>query len=340
MKTDRARLAGLILMAFWGLVAGWAWTSFGLAGLVAAVCFLALVVMVALWNTTPILFRQHPVYSLPRPEHIRWPEAHPLKPSGTHKRLLFCIHGFPSTPADFRKVAAASKARGWDIAAPLLPGHGTQPEDLLSTEWSQYLAAVRDEWAKLRPQYDAACLVGTSMGGALALALAEETCGGPAAMAPSAIATIGAPAVLNSYLRHGMVKSPLLYLARFLGGVLPGYGMAFPDPEREGEDGDADWKGYLGTYTRQAYTLQVGMREVTKHLGRVTCPTLICHGRGDKMVNFENARIIESGVGSGVIEAYVATMDGANHTQHNLILYNSLRDELWSRILGFFERFA
>jgi len=341
--TVRGRVVGVVLAAVIFGSIGWAGAVSGLV--VFAIAGLSMVVALALvlWNTTPFLFRANPRYKPTRTECIRWPEARPIEPAGKHRRLIFCVHGFPSTPADFRKLVAAADARGWDLAAPLLPGCGTDPKDLLVTEWSQYLALVRDEWARLRPRYDSACLFGTSLGGSLALALAQETCaaretGENPALAPAAIATAGSPAVLNAWLRYGLVLNPLVYLARSLGALVPSLGAALPHPDRAGEDGDGDWKGYLGMYPRQTYTMQMGLNAMTRGLGRVTCPALVCHARGDRMVDFRNAGIILEGLGSSDIEAYVANMDGYSHMQHNLVLYDSQRDRVWACVLDFFER--
>jgi len=334
-----ARMARVAATAAAGGAVGFAAAAIGPIALAAAAAVLVAAVALGLWNTTPIGFRPKPFYAAPAPARLRWPEAAPIRPSGRHRRLLYCVHGFPSTPADYRTVVEASEARGWDLAAPLLPGCGGEPRDLRGTEWSQYLAAVRDGWAELRPRYDAACLVGTSMGGSLALALAEETCADPA-LAPSAIATIGSPAALAAWLRHGLVVNPLVYLARTIGAFVPSIGAGLPDPERVGEDGDGAWKGYRGLYPRQTYTLQIGLRAMERRLGDVTCPVLVCHARGDRMVDFRNAAVIESGLGSDDIEAYVANMDGFGHMRHNLLLYDSQRDRVWARILDFFERRA
>lgn len=318
---------------------GWAGAMFGPAVPAISGLSMLLALAIALWNTTPFMFRPNPRYKPTRPEFVRWPEALTIEPAGIHKRLIFCIHGFPSTPADFRKLCTAADARGWDLAAPLLPGCGTNPKDLRGTEWSQYLAKVRDEWARLRPRYESACLFGISMGGSLALALAQETCAAPS-LAPAAIATVGSPAVLNAWLRHGLVMNPLIYMTRLLGAIVPSLGAALPDPDRTGEDGDGDWKGYLGIYPRQTYTMQVGLNAMTRGLSRVTCPALVCHARGDRMVDFRNASIILEGLGSSDIEALVANMDGFGHMQHNLMLYDSQRDRVWTRVLDFFERLS
>jgi len=317
-----------------GLATGFAAGRWGLLTATLVLGVVAVLVLWSLWNTLPPRRTPAGRRAAPDPVRVRWPEALPLRSFHGNDRLLFCVHGFPSTPADFRRLEEASNARGWDMAAPLLPGCGTEPDDILCTGWDDYLAVVRDWWSELRPRYRSACLVGTSMGGSLCLALAEETCE-TEALSPAAMATIGTPVVLNAMLRHGILKNPLLYHARALGAIIPTIGVGFPD--REGEDGDGSWKGYVGIFTRQSYSLQANLRRVERELGKVTCPILVCQARGDRIVPFENAAVIERGVGSDVIEAYVANMDAFGHARHNLVLYDSQRDRVWARILDFLE---
>ena len=320
---------------------------------IALACALILVA-IALANTLPWLYTPKKAYAQPDLARVRWPDALPLESFKGNDRLLFCVHGFPSTPSDFRKVETLSNERGWDLYAPLLPGCGTAWEDILDTSWEQYLAFIGDRWRELRPRYRYVCLVGASLGGSLALALAEELAEGqavkpagqdggaglgaaPGSMSPDALATIGSPAVLNALLRHGLVRSPLIYLARFMGAFIPSIGAGYPDPERAGEDGDGDWKGYIGVYPRQTYTLQLGLRAMERRLGSVRCPAIICHARGDRIVPFANAGIVARRLGSSRVERYDADMGGFGHARHNLLLYDSQRELVWKRILGFFE---
>ena len=333
---SRARLEGVVFVAMFSALSAWAITTFGILALAVTMGILVLALVIVSWNTLPILYKPDARYKPVPAEKIRWPESAPLEPAGKNRRLIFCVHGFPSTPADFRRFVQVSDTRGWDIAAPLLPGCGTEPADLLSTEWAQYQAMVRDTWKRLRPRYEYACIVGISMGGALTLGLAEETCADPM-LAPKAIATVGAPAVLNAWYKYGIITSPLIYLARMLGTLVPSMGAGFPDPVRDEEDGGGEWKGYQGIFTRQTHSLQLGMRQVERDLPEITCPALVCHGRGDRIVDFRNAGIIMSRLGSSDIEAYIANMDKFSHNRHNLLLYESQRDRLWARILDFFE---
>lgn len=320
-----------------GLALGLAASAIGPAWLLAYASLLALMGLLALFNSTPFLYAPESRYRAVDASRVAWPEALPILDRRGNDRLLFCIHGFPATPADFRRVSDSAATRGWDLAAPLLPGCGTRPEDLYPTNWSQYLAAARDMWIELRPRYKTACLVGVSVGGSLSLALAEEFCASPE-LAPSAMATVGSPAVLNSLFRHGLIKSPLVYLARTLGAFIPSLGAALPDPERMGVDGDGYHKGYLGVYPRQTYSIQLGLRETEKKLRLVTCPILVCHATGDRIIPYANQGIIATGVGSAVVELYTAHMGEFSHAKHNLLLYDSQRERVWAAILDFFDR--
>jgi carboxylesterase len=84
------------------------------------------------------------------------------------------VHGLSSTPQSVRDLGAAFAARGIDVEAVLLPGHGTTPEDLESTTWEEWYDAVRGGLDRLRPRCDRLFVCGQSMGGALALRAAAR----------------------------------------------------------------------------------------------------------------------------------------------------------------------
>lgn len=290
------------------------------------------------WNLKPLPPRPAAPPPTPDPERLMHPDAAPVFHLKGHRDLLFCVHGFPATPAEFRPFLPEADVLGYDLAAPLLPGCGTSPRDLAGQDYDSFLGYVRSEYLRLRPRYDRVFLVGQSLGGTLALVLAQEYCAVPA-LAPAAAATIGAPVVLNSLVRHGMVRHPLIYAARFLGLFTAGLGARLPEPGREGEDGDERWLGYRGVYPRFVHSLQIRLPEIEGRLRRVTCPVLVCHARGDRMTDYRNAAIIASGVGSDRIETYTANMDRFRHIRHSLLLYDSQRDRVRERILRFFGEF-
>lgn len=291
------------------------------------------------WNLKPVFYRPKAVKPPPAsPDRLMDPAAAPIETLRGHRDLLFCLHGFPSTSADFRPFLSEADVLGYDLVAPLLPGCGTVPSDLKGQGFDSFLAAARSEYLRLRPRYERVFLVGQSVGGALALALAEEHCAVPA-LAPSAAAIVGTPVALNALARHGMVRHPLIYAARFLALFTPSLGARLPEPDRRGEDGDDRWLGYRGIFPGFTYSLQIRLPEVEKKLRRVTCPILICHARGDRMVDYRNTQIIAGGVGSDRIEGYTANMDRFRHIRHSLLLYDSQRDRVRERIFRFFGEF-
>ena len=72
------------------------------------------------------------------------------------------IHGLGGTGATVQPLADLLTAHGHAVQVVTLPGHGTDPEDLVGVGWSEWLAAVPH----------AEVLVGQSMGASLALTVA------------------------------------------------------------------------------------------------------------------------------------------------------------------------
>lgn len=79
---------------------------------------------------------------------------------------VLCLHGMGGTGATMWPVVAACIDAGFTTLAPTLPGHGTDPADLVGVTWNDWLAAA-SEWP-------ADVVVGQSLGGSLALQLAVE----------------------------------------------------------------------------------------------------------------------------------------------------------------------
>lgn len=87
--------------------------------------------------------------------------------SGSHGALV--IHGFTSVPASMRGVADGFAAAGFHVELPLLPGHGTQLDDLVPMRWADWLAEVEAAYARLAARTDKIVVAGLSLGGALTL---------------------------------------------------------------------------------------------------------------------------------------------------------------------------
>jgi carboxylesterase len=83
-------------------------------------------------------------------------------------------HGFTGSPYSMKPFAEHLAAQGYGVAVPRLPGHGTQWQELNTTRWQDWYAVLDAELDKLRQNHDRVFVAGLSMGGCLALRLAEE----------------------------------------------------------------------------------------------------------------------------------------------------------------------
>ncbi|MCU1398812.1 MAG: putative acylglycerol lipase [Acidimicrobiales bacterium] len=147
---------------------------------------------------------------------------------GDHGALV--LHGFTGNPGSMRGLAEAFAAAGYHVELPLLPGHGTSVDDMLTTGWSDWSAAADAAYATLAARCSKVIVAGLSMGGSLTLWLAGQhpeidgiVCVNPATQpqAPEVIAMI-----------EGMIAEGTT--------IMPGIGSDIADP-------DAHESAYEGT---------------------------------------------------------------------------------------------
>src|SRR5262249_30947316 len=99
------------------------------------------------------------------------PGAEPYEHEGGQLGALL-IHGFTGSPASTRPMAEWLAGRGLSVSAPRLPGHGTHWADLARTAWTDWEAEAAGALDDLSSRCTDVCVVGVSMGAALAVHLA------------------------------------------------------------------------------------------------------------------------------------------------------------------------
>ena len=100
------------------------------------------------------------------------PGAEPFHHDGGSVGVLLC-HGFTGTPQSLRPWAEHLAAAGLTVALPRLPGHGTTLAEANLTHWEDWYAELDRTFAQLRERCDQVFVMGLSMGGTLAIRLAE-----------------------------------------------------------------------------------------------------------------------------------------------------------------------
>ncbi len=96
----------------------------------------------------------------------------PVSHRGVSDVGVLVVHGFTGSPASMRSVSDAMIAAGHHVEAPRLPGHGTSVDDLTTRRWADWYGAAEAALDALQERVERTVVVGQSMGGSLALALA------------------------------------------------------------------------------------------------------------------------------------------------------------------------
>ncbi|AXF56253.1 alpha/beta hydrolase [Salicibibacter kimchii] len=97
----------------------------------------------------------------------------PPKPftfNGENGRAVLLLHGFTGSTADVRMLGRFLQKNGYTTHAPLFPGHGVPPEQLLETTPDDWWKAVEEGYGHLRAQgFEHIAVCGLSLGGLFTL---------------------------------------------------------------------------------------------------------------------------------------------------------------------------
>jgi carboxylesterase len=225
------------------------------------------------------------------------PGAEPFRHDGGRVGALLC-HGFTGNPASLRPWGKALAGAGLSVTIPRLPGHGTTWQEMNHTRWQDWYAEVRRAFDDLLTRCDEVFVMGLSMGGTLALRLAEDRAGDVAGL------VLVNPSVMTT--NRGFAALPVLKW------VVPSLAAIGDDIKAEGVTELA----YPRTPLKAAHSLAQLWKLVRADLGKVTAPVLVFRSLEDHVVEAENTAIVLAGVGSTektervLIDSYhVATLD-------------------------------
>ena len=228
-----------------------------------------------------------------------WMQDWAAQGSGKNAHIgILLVHGFTGSPASMRPWGEFLHSKGYTVRVPLLPGHGTRPEDLNKVKWQEWPAKVEFELSELRKSCDVVFLVGLSMGGGTVLNVAtshNETLAG---------------VVLVNPMIH--VKGVPVELAFFLSRLQKMRTSVGDDIKRPG----ITEYGYDALPAVGVYELLKMLHYTRKRLHDVTAPMLLFHSVDDHTLPVTNTEIVMKGVGSRqkqrieLVNSYhVATLD-------------------------------
>ncbi len=299
------------------------------------ILILILISLFTFWNVSLIGYKDKVLTPLELDENAVFSEkAKSILLKQEAAQAILMIHGFPSTPSLYSYSAQRFYEAGWDVHVPRIPTFGSDPKAFEKTNFTQWFDYICRYYEQMRIDYPTVHLLGTSMGGLMALKLGEKYCNTD--QAPDKIVTIAAPVVYNS-IRDGIITSPISYVMRTVGLFTASIGAKAVDGNPKGDDGNEEWVGYNGQFVRAGLSLVHGMKDVRKNLGNITCPLFSIHDVNDKTVPFGNLAIIQRENGSKAFKALETHMGDFKHNRHALLLYHSIQEELTTTIIEFLQ---
>lgn len=243
------------------------------------------------------------------------PGAEPYAAGSGPVAVLLC-HGFTGSPQGLRDWAEYLAGEGFRVALPRLPGHGTSWQELNRTDWTDWYACVEREFETLSAECATVFVAGLSMGGALAVRLAQQHRDRVAGLV-----------LVNPALRSADLRLRALPVLRHLAGSFPGIASDIAAP-------GVDEGGYARTPLHALHSLTRLWRELKPVLGQIDQPLLLFRSRVDHVVDPSSAELLLAQVSSTEVTRvwlersyHVATMD-----------YDA--PEIFSRSAAFFRRLA
>jgi carboxylesterase len=220
------------------------------------------------------------------------PHAESLSVDGGTVGVLLS-HGFTGSPASMRPWGQHLAERGYTVRVPRLPGHGTRWQDLNAVGWDDWYGELESELSELRERCDRVAVCGLSMGGALALRLAE--------LRPR---DVDALVLVNPAVAMRNWRLYLLPYLKYIVPSMPGIGNDIKKP-------GTDEVGYSRTPLRALHSMVRTLPAIQADLASVTAPLLVFRATEDHLVDATSVSIIREGVSSAIAE-YV-TLDDSYH---------------------------
>jgi carboxylesterase len=192
---------------------------------------------------------------------------------------VLCLHGFTATTVDVRHIASTFVDHGYSVSGPLLPGHGTTPEEMNRTNWQDWFQTAEKSYLDLQRDHKTVFVLGESLGGLLALHLASKY-----------------PRIAGLMLLAPALIIRKLWLCKI---IFPFREYIYKPYVLKKKSEDAMlWQGYNVLPLKAGASFFDFQQIVKKELEKVTVPALVFQGRKDTTIDPMSSFIVHNEIGS------------------------------------------
>jgi carboxylesterase len=249
------------------------------------------------------------------------PTAEPFFMLGdSSKPACLLVHGFTGTPKEMRWMGEYLHQHGHTCLGVRLDGHATQPEAMIRSRWTDWVASVEGGYHLLRGVNKDIFMIGLSMGGILSLL----TCTwlpvkGVIAMSTPARLPMDVPVWLMEFMSLFVRDRPKT-------NQPPGSGWFDSTAYQE-------HVAYPRNPVRSGAELKKLILQMRRALPQVTVPVLLMHSRDDNYVLPENMETIDKGLVT-VSDKTKLYITGSGH----VLPRDASREQVFKIALEFIQR--
>jgi len=238
------------------------------------------------------------------------------------KPACLLIHGFTGTPKEMRWMGEFLNQQGYTCLGIRLAGHATNPEDMIRSRWTDWVASVEDGYQLLCGVTNDIFLLGLSMGGILALLMSTRL----------------APRVKGVVAMSTPSRLPTDYPIRFIQliSIVMRYRPKSKEPPGSGwfdKGAYKDHVAYAKNPVRSTVELKKLILEMRAALPKVNVPVLLMHSKDERYILPDNAEDIFAGLinASDKTKLY---MTGSGH----VLPRDASREQVFKSALEFIQR--
>jgi carboxylesterase len=205
--------------------------------------------------------------------------------ANTPYTVVLALHGFSANPYDVKAVAdALIKQSHCDVLSLCFPGHGSQPQDMQSIQWSEWVSTAKTVYDALRDRYQQVVIYAVSMGALVALQLSAKT-------PPAGLICMGVMLdPVDWKLKYGG------YIGALISTVMRQV-LRRPMLQQRPSSNRAHVV-YNEIPIESAIQLHKLIRATKPLLKRIVCPTLIIHSKTDGVGSPKGAETLYDGLGT------------------------------------------
>jgi carboxylesterase len=249
------------------------------------------------------------------------PTAEPFFLVGdSSKPACLLIHGFTGTPKEMRWMGEFLNGHGYTCLGIRLAGHATNPEDMVRSRWTDWVASVEDGFQLLHGLTDNIFLVGLSMGGVLSLLMSTR-------LSVKGVIAMSTPS-------HLPTDYPIWFIK--LISIVMRYRPKSKEPPGSGWFDKAayqDHVAYAENPVRSTAELKKLILAMRASLPKVNVPVLLMHSKDERYILADNVENIYA----GLINATDKTKLYLTGSGHNLPR-DASREQVFQATLEFIQR--